>query len=135
MKWLMDIGGALFGGVTAIVQGWQQRKTAQVQADIELKKAETEARIARLKTAQDAEIEWDQTALETAGWKDELLLIVFLIPVVMCFVPGWDGYVHKGFEALAKTPDWFQYSLGLMVAASYGYRKFADWFMRRGSKE
>lgn len=116
-----------------IVKGWQTRLTEKAEAQHALEKAETDAKIAHFAKAQDAEINWDLIGIQgmSTSWKDEYLLILFSIPVVMCFIPGLDLYVERGFMALQATPDWFQVSFGLIVSASYGFQKLVNWQMRR----
>jgi hypothetical protein len=57
--------------------------------------------------------------------------VVLSIPVIMCFVPGLDQYVFRGFESLEKTPEWFQYFLGVAVTSAFGYQvadKAYEWW-------
>ena len=122
----MSLLGALVKPITSVVEGWTRRRTVKLESELAVAEAKTNATIERLKTAQEADIAWERTALKTAGWKDEFLLIVFSIPLIMVFIPGYDHFVHAGFDALKETPDWYQWCIGIMVASAYGYRKIAD---------
>lgn len=126
LKALWDSAGAIFGMGKTVVEGWQERKNAQLTSDLRIVEAKTQATIKRLEVGQTADIAWENLSIEKSGWKDEYLLILFSIPLVMCFVPGWDKYVTAGFESLKGTPDWYQWAIGIMVASAYGYRKIAD---------
>ena len=66
----------------------------------------------------------DRLAMEqmSKSWKDEVLLLVFLIPMIMAFVPDMDKYALAGFEVIAKMPDWYQYIIIGMVVVIYGMR-------------
>lgn len=90
----------------------------QRKKDISLKKIE------RLVNSDDALHEWELIQAENSGdsWKDELVLIVLLIPLVMCFIPGMAGFVHQGFAVLAETPEFYQYFLGVAICSSFGIR-------------
>jgi hypothetical protein len=127
--WLVGIAS---GGMNLIgdwVKGWQERKTLKQQhktrmAEIKMKRQETKER---------AEIEWDKQmarASETS-WKDEFWTLILSIPMVMCFIPGLVKYVEDGFAALEKTPAWYKGAIGLAIAAAFGYRKYADWQMKK----
>ena len=131
--WLAD---TVLKPVTEVVGQWQKRKTAKAKHEIDIAEAKTKSVIRRLDKDQDAEIASDTINSRNAAssWKDEYLLIVFSIPLVMSFVPELVVYVERGFEALDKTPDWYQYAIGVMVSTSFGYRKFADWMGRRYKK-
>ena len=113
--------------IGSLVDGWQKRKTAQLESDLAINKAVTDAKINQLATAQQADIAWENTALTNSGWKDEWFTVVLSIPLIMCFIPGMDVYVRAGFAALqANTPDWYQWSLLVAISASFGYKKLAD---------
>lgn len=123
MSWISD---TIMSPLTTLVKGWQKRKTARVEHELQLAEAQTLSKIERLKSAQDHTFAWERDALKNAGWKDEFFVIIFSIPLIMCFIPGMDYYVIMGFDALKGTPDWYQWAISIMVAASFGYRKFAD---------
>ena len=48
----------------------------------------------------------------------------------MCFIPALTAYTLAGFQVLAQTPAWYQYGLGIMISASFGYKKFADYMAK-----
>ena len=105
---------------------------ARLEADLEVHKALTQARIA---AEQAADIAWENTSITQAGWKDESRTLTLSIPLILCFVPGMDGYVASGFAALnGNTPEWYQYALGAAIGSSFGYCKLMDFMkIRKGS--
>lgn len=124
--WLIGIGQSLVAPVTSVVTGWQDRKKAKLDQEIALAQAATEAKIRRLQTSQEADIAWEIASLNKAGWKDEWFTLLLSIPMILCFIPGMDGYVHAGFAALDQTPDWYKWAFLVAVASSFGYKKLAD---------
>lgn len=120
--------GALIGPITSIVGNWQKKKLQKQESELKIAEATTNAKIRRLETAQDAEIDWNLKALDKSGWKDEWFTILLSIPAIMCFIPGLDVYVTAGFNALKETPEWYRVCFLVAVAASFGYRKIVDWF-------
>jgi hypothetical protein len=70
---------------------------------------------------------WEEIHATNSGhsWKDEYWTIVFSLPLIMCFVPGLVPFVDQGFEVLSKTPDWYRYTVGVLVGASVGLRQFS----------
>ena len=46
------------------------------------------------------------------------------------FIPGMEGVVQSGFEQLKAMPEWYQYSLGVIVAASFGVRSATKFFRK-----
>ena len=120
---------ALIGPVVSLASTWMegriQKSKAKTEADVALKRAEA---IVYEKKAT-AEIDWDLEAIKGSkeSWKDEWLCILFSIPMILAFVPGMDGVVEKGFQQLELMPEWYQYSLGCIVAASFGINpRYAD---------
>ena len=49
---------------------------------------------------------------------------------MLAFVPGAEGIVDRGFEQLHKAPDWYFYSLGIAISASFGVKGYKQ-FVRR----
>jgi len=87
-------------------------------------KARAEAQATVLTTAAQSSADWERIQATNAGssWKDEWLTILFSVPLVMCFFPDSVEYVNQGFKALEAMPDWYQYTLSVIVAASFGVR-------------
>jgi|TARA_R100001440_G_scaffold4448_3_gene10146 hypothetical protein len=124
---------ALIGPIANLAGTWLEGK-------VEKTKAETGARVARAKAEATimekkatGELEWD---LEMArgsqsSWKDEWLVILFSVPLILAFIPGMEGVVANGFAQLEAMPQWYQYSLGIIVAASFGVRSATKFFGKR----
>jgi len=114
---IVDLVSNVFGGVND-----------HFKSKRELKKMETTTKLVIMERQQTADIDWDTQAMKNAetSWKDEWFVILLSIPAVMAFIPGLSEYVGLGFDELAKAPDWLLVAFGIAVAASFGYRKFAD---------
>lgn len=96
---------------------WLKGKNAVSKA-----KAEAEAEV--LTTAAQSKADWEYVMARNSGtsWKDEWLTLLFSVPLVMAFIPNMVVYVQAGFVVLASMPDWYQYTLSVIVAASFGVR-------------
>ena len=113
--------------------------TTWLEANVEKSKATTAAEVA-LKNAEaivyekkaTAEIDWDLEAIKGSqnSWKDEWLVILFSIPMILAFIPGMEGVVERGFTQLEAMPEWYQYSLGVIIAASFGIRSATKLFRK-----
>ena len=111
-----------------------------VESKVEKQKGKTKVMIA--KAEAEAEV-YKQTSLQEGNWdkimaqgsqqsfKDEWLTILFSIPLILAFIPGAEGIVQNGFEQLEAMPTWYQYSLGVIVAASFGVRSATKFFGKR----
>jgi len=96
----------------------------------EAAKAEAEAKV--LTRAAESEAEWERIMAQNSGssFKDEWLTILFSIPMVLCFFPSMVDDVQAGFRVLETMPDWYQYTLSVIVAASFGVRTAISWKKR-----
>ena len=66
------------------------------------------------------------------SWKDEWLVGLFSIPLILSFCGEWGRtIVAEGFAALETMPNWYQYTLGVIVAASFGVRSATKFFGKK----
>ena len=119
----------LFGVASSAVEGFVETKKAKARQ--KLVKIEAETSLMEKKIS--GEIDWDKAAIDGAkdSWKDEYLTILFSIPLLPCFLPFTVEYVERGFEALAMTPDWYRYTLGIIVSASFGIKGATKMFGKK----
>lgn len=109
--------GTIVTGLFSLGKGWLEGKQAK-QAAKQAKELEVIKNVAS----------WDEIQAKGSqtSWKDEYLTIVLSIPLIMCFIPELTEYVEAGFRALDGTPEWYQYLVGVVVAASFGIKKVTD---------
>ncbi|MDA7494758.1 hypothetical protein OAT17_00820 [Flavobacteriaceae bacterium] len=119
----------LFGVASSAVEGFVETKKAKAKQ--KLVKIEAETSLMEKKIS--GEIDWDKAAIDGAkdSWKDEYLTILFSIPLLLCFLPFTVEYVERGFEALSMTPDWYRYTLGIIVSASFGIKGATKMFGKK----
>ena len=99
----------------------------KLKGEIELEKLRGKAEWERAKTQRASESEgrdadWEKASIANSGWKDEWVLILLSIPLVLVFIPPMQPYVVSGFEALEGTPDWYRWLTVMIFAAIYGIR-------------
>ena len=125
--------GALIGPIANLAGTFLQGQLEKTKANNEVKVATAKAKAVVIQRQATGEIEWDIEAIKgsTSSWKDEWLTILFSIPLILAFIPGMDEVVMNGFKQLNSMPDWYQYSLGVIVAASFGVRSAAKVFGKR----
>ena len=124
---------ALIGPIASLAGTWLEGKVEKTKAETGAKVAKAKAEAVIMEKKATGEIDWD---LEMArgsqsSWKDEWLVILLSSPLILSFVPGMEGVVANGFEQLDKMPDWYQYSLGVIVAASFGVRSATKFFGKK----
>jgi hypothetical protein len=124
---------ALIGPIASLAGTWLEGKVEKTKAETGAKVARAKAEATIMEKKATGEIDWD---LEMArgsqtSWKDEWLTILFSIPLVLAFVPGMEEIVANGFAQLEAMPQWYQYSLGVIVAASFGVRSATRLFGKK----
>lgn len=122
---------ALIGPLTELAGGWLKGKADAQAAAANLKLVEAEAKATIMKSAATSEADWEKIMAQgsQSSWKDEWLTILFSVPLVLCFIGEWGRQtVSDGFAALESMPEWYQYTLGVIVAASFGVRSATKFF-------
>ncbi len=119
----------LLGVASDAIGGYMETKKAKAKQKLVKIEAETEI----VKQQIKGEIDWDVEAIKGSkeSWKDEYLTIIFSIPLLLCFLPFTVEYVERGFAALAMTPDWYKYTLGVIVSASFGIKGATKFFGKK----
>ena len=106
----------------------QETKSRQAEIDGALQTKKLE----QISKADDYAQAFRLAQLEKAGWRPGYWTIILSVPVILCFLgPHGAQIVYSGFEALAKTPSWFQYFLGVSITSSFGafaIDKAYDWW-------
>ena len=122
---------ALIGPIASLAGTWLDGKVEKTKAESATKVAKAKAEATIMEKKATGEIDWD---LEIAkgkanSWADEWLVLLYSIPMVLAFTGDWGRtIVAEGFAALEVMPDWYQYTLGVIVAASFGVRSAAKFY-------
>ena len=121
---LVALGGTWLQGKQDETQAKATARLVEIQADSDIKVAKATAITKMAEAGQTQNYDLDRLAMEqmTKSWKDEVLLLVFLAPIIMAFIPNMDVYALAGFEVIDKMPDWYQYIIIGMVVVIYGMR-------------
>ena len=124
---------ALIGPIANIAGSWMDGKVEQTKAKANANVAKAKAEAAIMEKKATGEIDWDieMARASSSSWKDEGLVLLFSIPLILAFIPGMEGVVQNGFDQLNRMPEWYQYSLGVIVAASFGVRSATKFFGKK----
>ena len=123
----------LIGPITDLAGTWLNGKVEEKKAQAQTKVAKAQAEAIVMQKKATGEIDWDLEMAKgsQSSWKDEWLTILFSIPLILAFVPGMEEVVANGFARLNEMPEWYQYSLGVIVAASFGVRSATKFFGKK----
>ena len=123
----------MIGPITQLAGTWLDGKVEKTKAETGAKVAKAKAEAVIMERKATGELDWDLEMAKgsQSSWKDEWLTVLFSIPLVMAFIPGMEEVVANGFARLNEMPEWYQYSLGVIVAASFGVRSASKFFGKK----
>ena len=130
-------------GVSEHFKAKQEIKKVELESKKKLLEMEAKAKIATqqakidmLKSTQDNDFKLDMIAMQNMNksWKDEAILVIFLAPLVLSFVPDYQGYVMSGFQLMEFIPDWYMYLVVGMVVSIMGLRGMLREFLNNRKK-
>ena len=125
---------ALIGPVSGLLGSWMDSKTEEQRGKSAVAKAKAEAEAKVMVSAATSTADWEKLMAKgsQSSWKDEWLTILFSIPLILAFAGEWGRtIVAEGFAALQVMPEWYQYTLGVIVAASFGTRAATKFFGKK----
>ena len=127
-----SLGTAIIGGITGYFKDKNEIKKVEVEAEkmLVLAKAEAEANKMKRESEQDYDLDKLSMIAMEKSWQDEFLLILFSIPLAMCFFPDYRQYVEDGFKTLKIIPEWFMYIYVAMIVVIYGLRGLLRMFLQ-----
>lgn len=117
--------------VTYPIKSYMDTRKLEKEQEFELMKLEHQTNMAvattKLRMAEEGQkidFELDQMSMTEMqhSWKDEFVLMVFITPMMMAFVPGASVYALKGFETIQQMPQWYVALIVGMVVVIYGMR-------------
>jgi len=118
---LIAKGLGLIGGY---ITTRQEIKAKKQERQDRIDEAVTVAQTQRIAQGDASAAELDKISIQQRGWKDEYLLILTTLPVMLAFVPDLAPYVEAGFSALAdNVPEYYWYALGMIYIDTFGFRR------------
>jgi hypothetical protein len=124
---------ALIPIVGDLASGWLKGKAEEKAAVSAAKVAKAQAEAKVMEVAATHEAGWEKIMAQGSvhSLKDEYLVILFSIPLILAFCGDWGrDVVEQGFAALEAMPEWYQYSLGAIIASTFAIRGGAKIFRK-----
>ena len=113
LKPLLGVAGDMIKGVVATKKAKSEAKLTEIKAATALKEQQIAGKVS-----------WEASAVDQmkGSWKDEVSLIVLLLPAVLVFIPGCQEYIRTGFIALQDLPSYYQNLLYIAISSSFGMK-------------
>lgn len=121
-KILATLTGQTVESVLKYKQAKVEAKWAIELAKLEGKHAYELAKTARAEASEGRDHEWEMMSIRNSGWKDEYVLIIMSIPMILSFIPFTQPFVVSGFLALDGTPLWYRTIVASIYLATFGLR-------------
>ena len=138
--------GPILKGITSLGSSWLANRKAKAEHKRELKVIKQTGKVRLTQAKEDNKLaretragRMDSTAMNQMNmtWKDEYILLLLSLPVIMCFIPAMTLFgvsfdpqaaALNGFGILDQTPEWYQWSITGIIAAVYGLRTWKRLF-------
>ncbi len=123
----------MINAITTMLSSVGGLATSYIDGKTAVQKAEAQI---RMKEAT-GDIDWDLAAIRATqgSWKDEWILLLFSIPLILAFTGDWGREtVAQGVAALEAMPQWYQLSLGGIVSASIGMKGISKFYGKKKLK-
>lgn len=110
----------------SIGKAWLENRRVKAEGKIAISQAKVNFKVSQF----EARAAMDVEAMKGMqfSWKDEYLLLLFSIPLILSFIPGMVPFVAAGFAVLQTLPMWYQWAITGMVAATFGIRTWKGVF-------
>ncbi|MEZ9432704.1 hypothetical protein AB4224_04995 [Vibrio lentus] len=116
------------GGVAKYKQLNQNKAEALKRKD-ELANEKHQARVRRLQNGEEQASSLDEISIRDRGFKDEFILLVVFVPLILSFIPNYAPYVEQGFNALQNIPNPYWFVVGAVVVDTLGMRAMVRYLL------
>ncbi|MCC4796991.1 hypothetical protein [Enterovibrio norvegicus] len=122
------ITSLITGGIDAYKQhGINKANKLKRQDDME--QARHDAKVNRLKNGDEKAADLDMVSIKERGLKDEFILLVVFVPLMLSFIPDYAPYVDAGFAALKSVPEYYWYVVAAVVIDTFGFRSMVRYLL------
>ncbi|PMI40724.1 hypothetical protein BCU46_04815 [Enterovibrio norvegicus] len=122
------IANLITGGIDAYKQhGINKANKLKRQDDME--QARHDAKLGRLKNGDEKAADLDMVSIKERGLKDEFIMLVVFVPLMLSFIPDYAPYVDAGFAALKSVPEYYWYVVAAVVIDTFGFRSMVRYLL------
>lgn len=124
---LLSIVTKVGAGIAGPIVDYFNNRAKEKARQEELKHELHVKKLEEIRAGKIAEHEWDLKSIDNSGWRDEFLTIIISIPLVLVFTTqGAQQHILEAFTVLEKTPEWYRWMVGAMVASAFGIRQISQ---------
>ena len=122
--------GQLIGPIANLASGWLDAKATKQAAEAKLRLTEAESKAKILLSKETSTADWERIMAQGTqnSLKDEFVIVIVMIPVILCFIPGLEQTVKNGFDRLSELPAWYTNLVLVVCLAAVGIRGGKQFF-------
>lgn len=119
-----SMGATITDAIDKWSEGRERRKNLQLEADLAITKAQTNAKIEQIRQKTKLYADADQESIRQwqYGIKDDVLTYSIVALIFACFIPDLQPYVYRGVQILESLPIWLQVIIVLVYVSVLGLR-------------
>ncbi|MFZ3410634.1 hypothetical protein [Vibrio chagasii] len=123
---------ALANLITGGIDAYKQHginKVNKLKRQDEMEQERHTVKVKRLQSGDEQSANLDELSIKQRGWKDEFILLVVFIPLMLAFIPDYASYVAQGFSSLEVIPDYYWYVVFAVVIDTLGMRSMVRYLL------
>ncbi len=123
---MLPLLAPILGFLGSLGKSWLDTRKAKVVGKLRITEAKIDAKVSKIQAEGNMDI---QSVNDMRySWKDEFWSLIFGAILIGCFLPWTQPYIQTGFAFMKdSTPEWFEWGLLGIIAASFGLRTFMGW--------
>ena len=122
---------ALTGGLGSVAGKAYEAHVARKTRKDEFENAVHLKKLENVEQGKINEAEWNHSSIKRAGWRPGYLTVLFTVPLILVFFPWFVPHIETGFAVLDTLPEWYRWSVSVVVGSGFGYKAIADAFMKK----
>lgn len=124
--------GAIANLITGGLDAYKQHginKANQLKRQDEMEQAKHDSNVKRLRSGDEKAANLDMVSIKERGLKDEFIMLIVFIPLILSFFPDYASTVKAGFEALQNVPEYYWYIVAAVVIDTFGFRSMVRYLL------
>lgn len=124
--------GAIANLITGGLDAYKQHginKANQLKRQDEMEQAKHDSNVKRLQSGEEKAADLDMVSIKERGLKDEFIMLIVFIPLILSFFPDYASTVKAGFEALQNVPEYYWYIVAAVVIDTFGFRSMVRYLL------
>lgn len=107
----------------------KQNEANKLKRRDEMEQARHDSKVKRLQSGDEKAADLDMVSIKERGLKDEFIMLIVFIPLILSFFPDYASTVEAGFTALQNVPEYYWYVVAAVVIDTFGFRSMVRYLL------